>query len=124
MATGSADKTVKIWGLDFGDCHRSLFAHDDVYVLGKGEGCRRVSCVMFTAPTEEDDNLLWSGGKDGKLKQWDAIKFEKVQTLDEHSAEIRALVGTSSGNFIVSRRSEREGNRCRRRMTSQYGCGS
>jgi len=20
---------VKIWGLDFGDCHRSLFAHDD-----------------------------------------------------------------------------------------------
>lgn len=29
LATGSADKTVKIWGLDFGDCHRSLLAHDD-----------------------------------------------------------------------------------------------
>ena len=22
IATASADKTVKIWGLDFGDCHR------------------------------------------------------------------------------------------------------
>ena len=29
LATGSADKTVKVWGLDFGDCHRSLLAHDD-----------------------------------------------------------------------------------------------
>jgi U3 small nucleolar RNA-associated protein 12 len=22
LVSGSADKTVKIWGLDFGDCHR------------------------------------------------------------------------------------------------------
>ena len=29
MVTGSADKNIKIWGLDFGDCHRSIFAHDD-----------------------------------------------------------------------------------------------
>ena len=27
--TGSADKTVRIWGMDFGDCHRSLLAHVD-----------------------------------------------------------------------------------------------
>ncbi|ORZ37046.1 WD40-repeat-containing domain protein [Catenaria anguillulae PL171] len=29
IVTGSADKNIKIWGLDFGDCHRSLFAHQD-----------------------------------------------------------------------------------------------
>lgn len=29
LVSGSADKNIKIWGLDFGDCHRSLFAHDD-----------------------------------------------------------------------------------------------
>lgn len=29
LVTGSADKNIKIWGLDFGDCHRSLFAHAD-----------------------------------------------------------------------------------------------
>ncbi len=29
LASGSADKNVKFWGLDFGDCHRSLFAHND-----------------------------------------------------------------------------------------------
>lgn len=31
VVTGSADKSAKIWGLDFGDCHKSLFAHDDRY---------------------------------------------------------------------------------------------
>lgn len=30
IATGSADKNVKIWGLDFGDCHKSIFSHDEV----------------------------------------------------------------------------------------------
>jgi len=29
LITGSADKNIKIWGLDFGDCHKSIFAHDD-----------------------------------------------------------------------------------------------
>lgn len=27
IVTGSADKDLKIWGLDFGDCHKSIFAH-------------------------------------------------------------------------------------------------
>ena len=29
LVTGSADKNIRIWGLDYGDCHRSIFAHDD-----------------------------------------------------------------------------------------------
>lgn len=29
LASGSADKNLKVWGMDFGDCHRSLFAHQD-----------------------------------------------------------------------------------------------
>ena len=29
IITGSSDKTVKIWGLDFGDCHKSLLKHTD-----------------------------------------------------------------------------------------------
>ena len=28
-ASGSADKSVKLWGLDFGDMHRSLRAHTE-----------------------------------------------------------------------------------------------
>lgn len=29
LVSGSADKNLKIWGLDFGDCHKSIFAHAD-----------------------------------------------------------------------------------------------
>lgn len=40
--TCSADKNIRIWGLDFGDCHKSIFAHDDsimcVQVRGGGLG--------------------------------------------------------------------------------------
>ncbi len=28
LASGGADRTLKLWGLDFGDCHRSIIAHE------------------------------------------------------------------------------------------------
>lgn len=27
LVSGSADKNLKIWGMDFGDIHKSIFAH-------------------------------------------------------------------------------------------------
>lgn len=38
IITGSADKNIKIWGLDYGDCHKSIFGHDDRFV-----------CLLLTA---------------------------------------------------------------------------
>lgn len=58
--TGSADKTIKIWGLDFGDCHRSLHAHED-----------SVSCLRFQPST----HYFFSAGKDGVIKYWDADRY-------------------------------------------------
>ena len=59
IVTCSADKNVKIWGLDFGDCHRSIFAHDD-----------SIMQVAF----ERDSHYFWTAGKDRMLKYWDADK--------------------------------------------------
>ncbi len=59
LVTGSADKTVKIWGLDFGDCHRSLIAHED-----------SVTSVRF----QPDNHYFFSCGKDGIVKYWDGDK--------------------------------------------------
>ena len=28
LVSGSADKNLRIWGMDFGNCHRYIFAHD------------------------------------------------------------------------------------------------
>lgn len=52
---------------------------------------------------DEEEQLLWSAGKDGTLKQWNAKKFDKVQTLEGQFGEIRALASTSDGNTLVSK---------------------
>ena len=57
-----------------------------------------MTCVQFV-PKER---LFWSAGKDGLLKQWDADKFERIQVLSLHSAEIRAITQTSDGKFLVT----------------------
>ena len=67
IVTGSADRHIKIWGLDFGDCHRSMFAHED-----------SIMSVQFVGKT----HYIFSVGKDGKLKEWDADKFERIVTLN------------------------------------------
>ncbi|KAF2318490.1 hypothetical protein GH714_008319 [Hevea brasiliensis] len=61
IVAGSADKNLKSWGLDFGDCHKSLFALAD------------------------------SVGKDRLVKYWDADKFELLLTLKGHHADFGVL---------------------------------
>lgn len=59
IITSSADKNVKIWGLDFGDCHKSIFAHDD-----------SVMQVAFEPRTHS----FFSVSKDKYVKYWDGDK--------------------------------------------------
>lgn len=75
--TGSADKNIKIWGLDFGDCHRSLHAHAD-----------SVMAAAFVPGT----HYLFTAGKDRLVKYWDADKFEHLLTLQGHCAEVGVVV--------------------------------
>jgi U3 small nucleolar RNA-associated protein 12 len=69
IVTCSADKNVKIWGLDFGDCHKSIFAHEE-----------SVMQVLF----ERKSHYFWTVGKDKMLKYWDGDKvrpsfpFERI----------------------------------------------
>ncbi|KAE8720366.1 phosphatidylinositol-4-phosphate 5-kinase family protein [Hibiscus syriacus] len=53
IVTGSADKNLRIWGLDFGDCHKSIFAHADRYFFS-------VMAVQFVHNT----HYMFSAGKD------------------------------------------------------------
>jgi len=51
LISGSADKNIKIWGLDFGDCHRSLFAHADSIMQVQHPVFCPVKCSPFGEPT-------------------------------------------------------------------------
>ncbi|KAI0750905.1 WD-repeat-containing protein [Daedaleopsis nitida] len=96
IVTCSADKNVKIWGLDFGDCHKSLFAHDE-----------SVMQVAFERnDTREGDakpsHHFWTVGKDKLLKYWDGDKFECIQKLEGHHGEIWALAVSHHGKFVIT----------------------
>jgi hypothetical protein len=73
IITGSADKNIKIWGLDFGDCHKSIFAHNDsIMTLG------------FVPGT----HYFFSAGKDKMIKYWDGDKFEQILSIPGHHGEV------------------------------------
>ncbi|KAF4626475.1 hypothetical protein G7Y89_g11684 [Cudoniella acicularis] len=92
IVTCSADKNVRLWGLDFGDCHKAFFAHQDSILQ-----------VAFV-PHNQDGNghHFFSSSKDRMIKYWDGDKFEQIQRLDGHHGEIWAIAVSRTGNFIVS----------------------
>ncbi|KAH8740728.1 11x WD40 repeats containing protein of plant origin [Cryptosporidium ryanae] len=70
LASGSADKTIKIWGLDFGNIQRSFHAHTEC-----------VTHVKFLRET----HYLVSTARDGSLKIWDLDKGELITILHQKS---------------------------------------
>lgn len=87
LVSGSADKTIKLWGLDFGDCHRSLHAHDD-----------SVTCVRFQPQT----HFFFSAGKDGMVKYWDADRAEQILLLSGHKGAVWSLDLSFDGSQVFT----------------------
>ncbi|KAL8647075.1 MAG: hypothetical protein Q9226_006589 [Calogaya cf. arnoldii] len=92
IVTCSADKNVRIWGLDFGDCHKALFAHQD-----------SIMQVAFI-PHNHDGNghHFFSASKDRMVKYWDGDKFEQIQKLGGHHGEVWAMTVSRTGEFLVT----------------------
>jgi U3 small nucleolar RNA-associated protein 12 len=92
IVTCSADKNIRLWGLDFGDCHKAFFAHQDSILQ-----------VAFVSHNQDGNgHYFFSSSKDKTIKYWDGDKFEQIQRLDGHHGEIWALAVSRTGNFLVS----------------------
>jgi U3 small nucleolar RNA-associated protein 12 len=57
LVSGSADKNLKVWGMDYGNIQKSIFAHDD-----------SITAIKFV----KDTHYFFSGSKDGTFKYYDA----------------------------------------------------
>lgn len=86
LASGSADKNIKLWGLDFGDLHRSIIAHDD-YVL----------TVSFIPST----HYIASGGRDGTVKLWDGDSWSLIQQLPNSTGAVQCVSVAPDGAFFA-----------------------
>ncbi|XP_046849685.1 WD repeat-containing protein 3-like [Xenia sp. Carnegie-2017] len=83
LVSGGVDKNIKIWGLDFGDCRKSIFAHDD-----------SVMAVQFVPKT----HYFFSASKDKTIKYWDADRF----LHEGHHSEIWSLAISHDGESVIS----------------------
>jgi U3 small nucleolar RNA-associated protein 12 len=87
LASGGADKSIKIWGLDFGDTHRSLHGHDD-----------SITDLRFVKRTHN----FFTCSKDKSVRYWDGDKFHQILLLRGHASEVNSLAVSSNGAFVLS----------------------
>lgn len=87
LASSGADKAIKIWGLDFGDTHRTLHGHED-----------SITDLRFVRRTHN----FFTTSKDGTVRYWDGDRFEQILYLPGHSAEVNCLAISRTGAFVLS----------------------
>ncbi|MBW4681150.1 MAG: WD40 repeat domain-containing protein [Microcoleus vaginatus WJT46-NPBG5] len=86
LASGSCDSTVKLWNLETGDRHRSLFG----YPLG-------VNAVAINS----DGTMLAIGAPDGTVDLWDMETGKRLRTLCGQG-RVTAIVFSPDGKTLVS----------------------
>eukprot|EP00931_Biecheleriopsis_adriatica_P087475 TRINITY_DN61939_c0_g1_i1.p1 TRINITY_DN61939_c0_g1~~TRINITY_DN61939_c0_g1_i1.p1 ORF type:complete len:968 (+),score=220.22 TRINITY_DN61939_c0_g1_i1:119-3022(+) len=93
IASGSADKNVRLWSSQFGNCLKSLKAHDE-----------SVMQVRFMPGT----HYLVTAGRDHKLKLWDCDSYELISTLAGHACEVLAMALSQDASFIITAGSDKQ----------------
>ncbi|KAJ4126988.1 hypothetical protein NW768_008609 [Fusarium equiseti] len=87
LASGSWDRTVKIWDVSTGACLHTLLAHDDW-----------VNVVAFSP---KNHNIA-TGSDDGTVKVWDASNGVLIKTIYGCNSPISALSFSKNGNLIAT----------------------
>ncbi|KAG8135982.1 hypothetical protein E2320_008957, partial [Naja naja] len=87
IATGSFDKTCKLWSVDTGKCYYTFRGHT-----------AEIVCLSFNLQS----TLVATGSMDTTARLWDIQNGEEVVRLTGHSAEIIALSFNTTGDKIIT----------------------
>ncbi|KAG8197076.1 hypothetical protein JTE90_004343 [Oedothorax gibbosus] len=99
IITGSNDRTIRIWSMEFGSCNRRIKIKNE-----KGlPDDKGITCLQFLPKT----HLFFTGGKDHVVRQWDADSFQKITTLKGHQNEITAMSVSPDGLAVITASKDR-----------------
>jgi hypothetical protein len=87
LASGSGDKTIKLWDARTGEERRTLEGH-----------LSRVSSVAYSP----DGKTLASGSGDKTIKLWDARTGEERRTLEGHLSRVSSVAYSPDGKTLAS----------------------
>ena len=87
LASGSKDKTIRLWDLDEEEILKVLEGHEDA-----------VNSVHFSS----DGKLLVSGGQDGVIGIWDVKTGKRLQLWQAHTSAVQVVKFLGKTKKIVS----------------------
>ena len=96
IATGSADKTVKIWSLADYSCLLTLEGHSNSVL--------KLAWIPYRPVDARDKrgSQVASAAGDGLVKIWDASSGEAMSTLDNHTDRVWALTANPTTGALIS----------------------
>ncbi|KAF1996114.1 WD40 repeat-like protein [Amniculicola lignicola CBS 123094] len=96
IATGSGDKTVKIWSLSDYTCLLTLEGHSNSVL--------KLAWIPYRPIDARDrrGSQLASAAGDGLVKVWDTASGETMSTLDNHTDRVWALTAHPTSGALIS----------------------
>ncbi|CAD2219291.1 U3 small nucleolar RNA-associated protein 12 [Angomonas deanei] len=87
VASVSLDKNLRFWGTDFGDCHKSIHAHDDY-----------ITSVRFV----DNTHYCFTTSLDGSVKEWDGDNWTMIQAFRPFSKGVQSCAVTVNNTCVVA----------------------
>ena len=87
LATGSADKSVKLWSLETRELKRTYRNHADF-----------VTALAFSA----DSAMIAAGSLDGSIRIWPVSGSRALRTFNAHKARVTSVAFSANGELLAS----------------------
>lgn len=87
LATGSADRTIKLWNYKTGKCLKTLSGH---------------TSWIWSVTFSPDSQVLASASYDQTIKLWDVTTGKCLRTLSEHTASVVAVSFSPNGQLLAT----------------------